>query len=86
MTPDWVTSDAPAQLYSRIGGFFTNTKRGQGHCQVCTGPATAELCAKCTAQRKEYRSRLTDAVVPLAYAKGNVNPMHQSAHHVIFNS
>jgi len=84
MTPGWDTSDAVAQLYSRVGGFFTNTKRGPGHCQVCTGPATAELCPQCAAQRKKYGFLLADAVVPLADAKGLVNPMHQSAHHVIW--
>ena len=83
MTPDWITSDVTAQLYSRVGGFFTNTQRGPGHCRVCTGPASAELCSKCTAQRNEYGSRLADIVVPLAYAKGHVSPIHQSAHHVI---
>lgn len=83
MVPDWITNDAPAQLYSKVGGFFSNTKRGPGHCQVCTGPATAELCPQCAAQRGKYGSRLADLVVPLAYAKGHVKPIHQSAHHVI---
>jgi phosphoribosylpyrophosphate synthetase len=82
MTPDWITSNAPAQLYSKVGGFFTNTTRDRGHCQVCTGPATVELCPKCSAHQTEYASRLADLVVPLAYVKGHMKPIHQSEHHV----
>lgn len=82
MTPARGGREAPAQLYRKVGGFFTNTRRGPGHCVVCTGPAAAELCPQCAEQRQEYGTRLADLVVPLAYAKGHVNPIHQSAHHV----
>lgn len=82
MIPDWITNHSPAQLYSKVGGFFTNTARGAGHCQVCTGPANASLCTQCNTQRDHYGDRLADLVVPLAYAKGHLKPIHQSEHHV----
>lgn len=74
MIPARGASEASAQLYRKVGGFFTNTRRGSGHCAVCTGPAAAELCPRCTEQRREHGTRLADLVVPLAYAKGHVNP------------
>jgi hypothetical protein len=68
-------------LNDRVGGFFCNTIR-DGTCTVCTGPAAGSLCSQCRIARKQYGTDLADLVVPLAYAKGRLNPPHQSEHHV----
>lgn len=53
---------------------------------VCTGPANAtnepELCSPCRAAREAHGDSVADLVVPLAYVKGRMPSMHQSAHHV----
>lgn len=74
-------------LYTSVGGIFCNTRRGApGTCSVCTGPASATssppLCNQCRNARDEHGSSLADLVVPLAYAKGYMPSIHQSAHHV----
>lgn len=67
-------------LHREVGGFFTNAIRSSSTCRVCTAPATAGLCAQCASHRSQYGNQLADQVVPLAYAKGNMN--HQSGHHM----
>jgi hypothetical protein len=71
-----------ALLYSRVGAFFTNTMRRPGFCTVCTAPAAAELCRRCTSHRARYGESLADLVVPLAYVRGRMKPPHQSEHYV----
>ncbi|MFC4854332.1 phosphoribosyltransferase [Actinophytocola glycyrrhizae] len=72
------------QLYTAVGAFFCNTRRGaQNICPVCTGPAAMRsLCGPCHGAKETYGSSLADLVVPLAYAKARMPSMHQSAHHV----
>ncbi|MBL8928275.1 MAG: hypothetical protein JNM77_18920 [Pseudonocardia sp.] len=82
MIPDEVKERAAQQLYELVGAFFTNTSRGPGRCQVCTGPAVEPLCTQCSNWHDVYGADLADLVVPLAYAKGYMSPLHQSAHHV----
>lgn len=82
MIPELRANRAQARLYAEVGAFFTNTSRGPGRCQVCTGPATGELCGQCSEQKAAYGTCLADLVVPLAYAKGKMTPRHQSEHHV----
>jgi hypothetical protein len=74
-------------LYANVGAFFCNTHRGTpATCVVCTGPASGTnktlLCSQCRAARDIYGDSMADLVVPLAYAKGRMPSMHQSAHHV----
>jgi hypothetical protein len=76
-----------SSLYANVGAFFCNTRRGAPlTCVICTGPTSAlshpSLCGQCRAARDTYGSSLADLVVPLAYAKGRMPSMHQSAHHV----
>lgn len=75
-------NQAAGRLYELVGAFFTNTSRGPGRCQVCTGPAIESLCPQCATWQATYGTDLADLVVPLAYAKGYMDPLHQSAHHV----
>jgi hypothetical protein len=53
---------------------------------VCTGPANTAnnppLCSQCRSAREIHDANLADLVVPLAYAKGRMPSMHQSAHHL----
>jgi hypothetical protein len=86
-TGDAVAMRLISRLYADVGGFFCNTRRGlPDTCAVCTGPArttsTPPLCGPCREARNEHGSSLADLVVPLAYAKGRMPSMHQSAHHV----
>jgi phosphoribosylpyrophosphate synthetase len=71
------------RLHREVGGFFTNTSRGPGTCAVCRGPAEANLCGQCAEQRAAYGDQLADQVVILAYAKGRMTTLHQSAHHML---
>ena len=82
MIPQHIADLAAERLYELVGAFFTNTSRGPGRCQVCTGPATESLCPQCSTWHATYGTDLADLVVPLAYAKGYMDPLHQSAHHV----
>lgn len=75
------------RLYADVGAFFCNSRRTAPQtCFVCTGPTASAndppLCGQCRDARDGYGSSLADLVVPLAYAKGRMSPMHQSAHHV----
>ena len=80
---DDYAAELSRRLYSEVGAFFCNTQRGTpGICAVCTGPATTPLCPQCRHAREAFGSDLADLVVPLAYAKGRMSPMHQSEHHV----
>jgi hypothetical protein len=86
-THDPVATRLISRLYADVGAFFCNTRRGMvDTCLVCTGPANTSndppLCGPCRDARNEYGSSLADLVVPLAYAKGRMPSMHQSAHHV----
>ncbi len=83
MIPDATRQKVKENLHREVGGFFTNTSRGPDNCAVCTGPAAAELCWQCENQRARYGDQLAGQVVTLAYAKGNMSPLHQSAHHMI---
>lgn len=70
-------------LRARVGGFFTNTLRSApGTCDVCTGPASSDICPQCRDQRTAFGSGLADLVVPLAYVRARMTPMHQSEHHM----
>jgi len=82
MIPAELRRQAQERLHREVGGFFTNTTRGADTCTVCTGPASGELCNQCGQHRAAYGDQLADQVITLAYAKGNVSPRHQSAHHV----
>lgn len=75
------------RLYADVGAFFCPTRRGAPQiCFVCTGPANTTndppLCSQCRDARTEQGSSLADLVATLAYAKGRMPSMHQSAHHV----
>lgn len=75
------------QLYTAVGAFFCNTRRmAPGMCVICTGPAATNtdppLCSQCRSAREVHGNNLADLVVPLAYAKGWMPSIHQSAHHV----
>jgi hypothetical protein len=75
------------RLYADVGAFFCNTRRGAPQiCFVCTGPANTAngppLCSQCRNARDDHGSSLADLMVSLAYAKGRMPSMHQSAHHV----
>lgn len=72
------------RLYADVGGFFCNSRRDRPDtCHVCTGPTiTPPLCGPCREARNEHGRSLADLVVPVAYAKGRMPSMHQSAHHV----
>ena len=71
------------RLYDDVGAIFANTRRDlPGVCQVCTGPATASMCGKCRKWQRMFGDLLADLVVPLAYAKSNIRPQHQSQHHM----
>ena len=83
MTPEEYASALTTRLHTSVGAFFCNTRRGEpGICAVCTGPATTDLCSQCRSAERAYRTDLADVVVPLAYAKGRMSPVHQSEHHV----
>lgn len=83
MTPEEYAAALTIRLFTEVGAFFCNTRRGApGICAVCTGPATAPLCPQCRSARETYGADLADLVVPLAYAKGRMTPTHQSEHHV----
>lgn len=84
---DPVAAELAARLYADVGAFFCNTVRhGQRICVSCTGPAATQtdppLCAQCRSGREAHSAGLADLVVPLAYAKGRMPSIHQSAHHV----
>lgn len=49
---------------------------------MCTGPAAASVCGKCRKWQRMFGDMLADLVVPLAYAKSNMRPQHQSQHHM----
>src|SRR5437763_1887298 len=83
MRPQNYAATLSTRLYTEVGAFFCNTRRGaSGVCAVCTGPATVPLCPQCRNADETYGSDLADLVVPLAYAKGRMSPSHQSEHHV----
>jgi hypothetical protein len=84
---DPVVARLASRLYADVGAFFCNTLRhDQRVCVVCTGPAKTQadppLCAQCRSGQETYGTTLADLVVPLAYAKGRMPSIHQSAHHV----
>ncbi len=84
---DPVADALAARLYTDVGAFFCNTRRGAPNvCPVCTGPSylhsASGLCTQCGVAQETYGSKLADLVVPLAYAKARMPSMHQSAHHV----
>lgn len=60
---DWCASVA-----SRVGGFLTNTRRGNGFCEICTAPIDPHYddCFQC-GRMTVPRSELSDLVAPLAY-------------------
>lgn len=82
MIPEETRQKVKENLHREVGGFFTNTSRGPNNCAVCTGPAAAELCWQCEGHRARYGHQLAGQVVTLAYAKGDMSPRHQSAHHM----
>lgn len=83
MTPEEYAAALTVRLFTEVGGFFCNTRRGMpGICEVCSGPATGSLCPQCRNARDSYGHRLADLVVTLAYVKGRMSPTHQSEHHV----
>ena len=83
MTSGEYVAALTTRLYSEVGAFFCNTRRGTPHiCAVCTGPATSPACPQCRNAHEAYGSDLADLVVPLAYVKGRMIPRHQSEHHV----
>lgn len=76
-----------ARLFTDVGAFFSNTRRSAPWiCKVCTGPANdhgaRDMCSPCRSARETHGTELADLVVPLAYSKGRMPSMHQSAHHV----
>ncbi|MDP9092399.1 MAG: amidophosphoribosyltransferase [Actinomycetota bacterium] len=66
----------------RVGGYLANTVRTQGRaCQVCTGPASNEMCSRCASQRSVFGDQLAARIFTLTYAQGNhPREIHQSAH------
>jgi hypothetical protein len=71
------------RLYEDVGAIFANTRRDlSGVCRMCTGPAEESLCGKCRKWQRMFGDSLADLVVPLAYAKSNMRPPHQSQHHM----
>jgi predicted amidophosphoribosyltransferase len=83
MTPEQYAATLTTRLFTEVGAFFCNTRRGApGTCAVCIGPANTTLCPQCRNARNTYGTDLADLVVPLAYAKGRMTPTHQSEHHV----
>lgn len=77
------TPDLRDVLRSRVGGFFTNTRRSEPDtCEVCTGPAPSSVCPPCREQRLTFDRQLADLVVPLTYIKARMSPTHQSEHHM----
>lgn len=82
MISERFAEEACARLHARVGGFFSNTRRGPDFCAVCTGPVSAEICGRCAAHRAQYGERLANLVVPLAYVRGWMTPRHQSERHV----
>jgi hypothetical protein len=84
---DPVAAELTDRLYADVGAFFCNTLRGERRiCVVCAGPANTQvdpsLCTQCGSAQDAYGTSLADLVVPLAYAKGRMPSIHQSAHHV----
>jgi hypothetical protein len=82
---DPIATDLINSLYANVGAFFSNTRRGAPlTCVVCTGPAGGAneppLCGQCRAARDLHAGSLADLIVPLAYAKGHMPSLHQSAH------
>lgn len=65
-------------MREQVGAIFRNIRRGEGICEVCTGPASTGLCNPCGWHRRNYGARLSDLVVPLAYAERG----QQSGHHM----
>ena len=83
MTPEQYAETLATRLYLQVGAFFTNTRRGApGTCVTCTGPATGPSCPQCRHPQEVYGSELADLVVPLAYAKGWMRPIHQCCGYV----
>lgn len=82
MIPEQTRQQVRDNLHREVGGFFTNTRRGSDTCAVCTGPAAADLCSQCDTHRSRYGDQLAGQVITLAYAKGDMTPRHQSAHHM----
>lgn len=70
------------RLFTEVGFFFNNTRRGVGTCEVCTSPALGAICRQCRTSREAFGTRLADLVVPLTYIKGKKRPRHQSEHHM----